>query len=278
MKTSERLKFANTGLLFSFSMGVLFMSGCSTSPGNSSSAAQDERGSPEVVQARRVLRRELERTPLVRKVIFHTDPGEVPYIEYTDPAKNSQNVVQLSTLLPDSISVTYSPGRAFVEAAWKVSYTEYVERHQYFWLSSSWSQSDAERAASALRVLVVDARQYLDGMLATNFEKFKAQCRSWRTQQGTSPMPEEARRHKVLAENAARERDLDKAGDEYLDAVKIYPCWPEGQFKAASILGDTGWYTGAIIHMRFYLELVPDAPDAQAVRDKIVVWQDKMSR
>lgn len=46
----------------------------------------------------------------------------------------------------------------------------------------------------------------------------------------------------------------------------------------ASILGDTGRYTEAIAHMKYYLELVPNASDSQADRDKIKIWQDKMGR
>jgi hypothetical protein len=30
--------------------------------------------------------------------------------------------------------------------------------------------------------------------------------------------------------------------------------------------------------MQDYLELVPDAPDAQAARDKIIIWKDKVAR
>ena len=53
-------------------------------------------------------------------------------------------------LLPDSISVAYSPGSATVEDAWKVSYTSYVRMQKFFWLSSGWLQADAQAVAHAL--------------------------------------------------------------------------------------------------------------------------------
>jgi tetratricopeptide (TPR) repeat protein len=123
---------------------------------------------------------------------------------------------------------------------------------------------------------VLDARQNLDGILSANLEKFKRTCESW--QSSPTPMPDEAKHHKDLAEAALRENNLDKAGDEYFEALKIYPCWPEGQYGLANILGDTGWYSGAIAHMRYYLVLVPNAPDAQAANNKMSDWRGRMGR
>lgn len=230
----------------------------------------------EVVEARKVFKTELERTPLVKDMVFHTQSGEVRYIEYTDPSRKRVDVIQLTSLLPDSIVVSYKPGAAFRLPAWKLSYTDYVQKHKYYWLSSSWTKADAENAAQALKVLVLDARHDLDQILAANFEKFKLSCQSWRAMQDKPPIPEETLRHQGLAENALREKNLDKAADEYLEALKTYPCWPEGQFKAASILGETGWYTAAVAHMQYYLELVPDAPDAELAKSRIVAWQGKL--
>jgi len=64
--------------------------------------------------------------------------------------------------------------------------------------------------------------------------------------------------------------------DEYDAALDAYPTWPEGQFNAALLCGETGDYEEAIQHMHNYLTLAPDAPYAPAARDKIVVWRDKL--
>lgn len=260
------------------------LSGCATNSAETSPAGPNTQSlnllsdSVDVVEARKVFKSEMERTPLVKNVVFHIQPGEVRYIKYTDPTKNRADVIQLTSLLPESIVVSYKPGAAFRYPAWKLSYTDYVQKHKYYWLSSSWTQSDAENAAKALRVLVLDARHDLDQILATNFEKFKLSCQSWHALQEKPPIPEEAQRQQVLAENALREKNLDRAADEYLKALKAYPCWPEGQLKAATILGDTGWYTAAVAHMEYYLELVPDASNAQFAKNKIAAWQDKIGR
>ena len=260
---------------------LLLLSGCaarqaSFAPPVQSGPAIVLSESPSVAEARTVFKQEVERTPLVRDVVFHTNAGEAPYISYTDPSDNVKKAVQLVTVLPASIVVSFSPGGRFTYPAWKVSYTDYVQMNEYFWLSSSWSQTDAENTARALKVLVLDARRVLDEILAANLERFKQTCRDWRALEEKPPLPEAAMHHKMLAESAYREMDRDKAIDEYLDALKNYSCWPDGQLKLANLLGDTGWYTGAVAHMRYYLELVPDAPDAQSARDKIALWQDKM--
>ncbi len=54
------------------------------------------------------------------------------------------------------------------------------------------------------------------------------------------------------------------------------PLWPEGQFNAARLYGEVGMHGQAVLHMKRYLELRPDAPDAQPARDQIVVWQSKI--
>jgi regulator of sirC expression with transglutaminase-like and TPR domain len=41
------------------------------------------------------------------------------------------------------------------------------------------------------------------------------------------------------------------------------------------ISAELGLYAEAIEHMQAYLELFPDAADAQSARDQIVIWQDK---
>lgn len=267
-----------------FSMLVLLsLSSCATNSAETPQAESIPQGSslsdpPDIIEARRVFKSEMERTPLVANVVFHTQAGEARYIEYTDPANKRVDVIQLTSLLPDSIVVSYKPGGAFRYPAWKVSYMDYVQKHKYYWLSSSWSKADAESAAKALKLLVLDARRDLDQTLAANFEKFRQSCMSWRALAEKPAIPDEVLRHKALAEDAYREKKFDQAANEYLNALKIYPCWPEGQFNAASILGNTGWYTAAVAHMQYYLELAPDASNAQLVRDKIAAWQGKIGR
>jgi hypothetical protein len=270
-----------TGSVAVYAVLLLSLSGCSAYSMVGAADDQDQPinaapdDTPEVIQARRVLRDEVEKTPLVRQMQFDVKPGDVRSITYTDPSNGAQNVVEIVQLLPDSIVISYSPGAPNEYPAWKLSYTEYQGMKTYFWLSSSWSQSDAQAAADALKTLVLDARSHLDASNAAALETFKQTCQGW-SAQNASAMPDEARQHQATAESDYSRSDLDDAGDEYLAAMRIYPCWPEGLHKRAEILGATGWYTGAIDGMRRYLILLPNAPDAQAARNQIALWQRKM--
>src|SRR6202008_3415632 len=105
------------------------------------------------------------------------------------------------------------------------------------------------------------AREYFsaaDSFVAQFSEDFKEKARSWRALATKPELPEEARKHRVLAENAVQEKDLDRALAEYEAALKSYPFWPEGQFNAAMLCGEKKFYAKAIRYMQHYLDLLPD--------------------
>lgn len=138
------------------------------------------------------------------------------------------------------------------------------------------SKSCADAAARALKFLATQTQRERDALDADKLEEFKKQAKAWRELPTKPTMTEDARRHKVLAENAFREKDFDKAQAEYEAALKIFPCWPEGQFNLALIAGETKAYRSALLHMKCYLELAPNAPNAEAARDKLIIWEDKI--
>lgn len=113
---------------------------------------------------------------------------------------------------------------------------------------------------------------------AKSIEQFPAAAATWRATLAKSTMPAEAHVHEVLAKNAVEEKNFDKAIDEFEVALDIFPTWPEGQFNVALICSETGDYECAIEHMQNYLELVPDAPNAQAAKDNLIIWKDKLAQ
>lgn len=54
--------------------------------------------------------------------------------------------------------------------------------------------------------------------------------------------------------------------------------WPEGWFNLALLYAEVNDYEYAIHSMQRYLELVPDAFDAAAARNKMIVCQDKLAK
>ena len=149
---------------------------------------------------------------------------------------------------------------------------EYVQRPYY-----RGGEAKDEKLKAAMEFLAADARQQVKAQLNSQLDGFKAQAKSWREASVKPAMPEAAREHQVLAEYAFKEKDTDKAIKEYSSALDIFPTWPEGQFNLATLAGEKKFYETAIFHMKEYLELVPESPDAQAAKDSVIIWKDKVS-
>lgn len=90
----------------------------------------------------------------------------------------------------------------------------------------------------------------------------------------TGSPAEEARRHMIrgraaleAAQSLAAFRD---ARAEFARAVELAPNWADAHFNLAVVLTKLNDFNGAIASYHRYLELAPQAPDAQQVRDEIV--------
>ena len=101
------------------------------------------------------------------------------------------------------------------------------------------------------------------------------QAAAWIASGSHVNLPDEALRHKVLGDHAFEQRDFQRAADEYEAALQIYPTWPDGQYVCAAIESQLKDYDDAIPHMKAYLELVPNAPNAEKAKEQIWIWQDE---
>jgi len=104
---------------------------------------------------------------------------------------------------------------------------------------------------------------------------FHQQAAEWRALTAKPPQPEEVRVQRLLAEDAVKNNKPVEALNDYEIGLQSCPTWPEGHFNAALIAAELGDFANAVEHMQSYLELVPNAPDAQAARDQITIWQHK---
>ena len=252
----------------------LLLSACASEP---TLSTPDPGATPEVTQAREVLNQQLNRAPFVKDVVFLTGADEFPIINYTDANTGNGQSVVLSDLLPGSIVISYSPSpNSYTEPAWKIAYHNFQDGHDYFWLWSGWSQADAQQIADALRVLVLDGRRKVDAQLATRYQKFLGLCQTWLGGKTTAPVPEEARQHALLSQDAASRNDMDKALDESDKAIDAAPCWAQGRYQSALLEAQVGYYPVAVQNMKKYLLLDPDASNAQSVRDQILIWNGRM--
>lgn len=140
------------------------------------------------------------------------------------------------------------------------------------------TREETQSFVNAMNRLRSAARREGDGGKETIWHDFQQKASAWRALPFKPPIPEEVRQHRLLAENALREKDLDTAIGEYEDGLTIFPVWAEGHFNAALLSAELGYYFEAIRHMRAYLDLVPNATDAQSARDQIIIWEAKLTK
>jgi hypothetical protein len=107
------------------------------------------------------------------------------------------------------------------------------------------------------------------------FRDFQPKAAAWRALTTKPPLIPEADRHRILAENAIKEKDLNSAIEHFESALALQPMWPAGWFNLAIIYAEQNNYADATDRMRHYLELVPDAPDAKDARTQMIIWEDK---
>ncbi len=146
--------------------------------------------------------------------------------------------------------------------------------------TSTWFSADkyGEEFRGALLYLSKLAMKDAEAGLGSYLQDFKSKAVAWQQMAVKPALPEEARRHQVLAEYAYKNKDVAKAIMEYTAALNIYPYWPDGQSNVANLCAELGTRRGydlAVFHMQVYLMLVPNAPDAKAAQDSIFIWADK---
>jgi hypothetical protein len=110
------------------------------------------------------------------------------------------------------------------------------------------------------------------------WREFQKRAAAWRALPSRPPLSEAVRKQLLLAEDAVNQRQFEAAAAGYDTGTEIDPLWPEGHFNAAAIYGELKDYEDAVWHMRCYLELLPNAPDAQNARDQMLLWQAKLEQ
>ena len=88
--------------------------------------------------------------------------------------------------------------------------------------------------------------------------------------------PEDARRFKIQAETAMREKRYADAVNIYEKGLSIAPWWAEGHFNRAMMLKELDMYASAVVEMKRYLKLDPHAANSRTVQDKIYEWEGKI--
>jgi len=107
------------------------------------------------------------------------------------------------------------------------------------------------------------------------FAEFQQKANEWRALVQKPKLPEEARRFRVLADDAVQNKEFAKAAGYYDKGLVIEPMWPAAQYNAARIDEELKNYNRAALHMKKYLALKPDALDAKECQDKVYIWEER---
>jgi hypothetical protein len=146
------------------------------------------------------------------------------------------------------------------------------------WEPNPEGQAKAQAYADALNWLSAHARGEDRAQQEADWREFQQKAAAWRALSAKPPLSDAVRMHRLVAEDALKQKQFDSVIDEYEAGLEIDPFWPEGHYNAALLYGELNDYEWAAWHMRAYLELRPDAPDAEAVRDQLLLWQGKLKQ
>lgn len=133
--------------------------------------------------------------------------------------------------------------------------------------------SDAGLFVDAL--LTLKEAEFAPDREDTALAAFTAEAKAWLMLTPKPEMPDEARAYKALAEDAFKRKDFAAALEAYCTAIEKFPLWPAGHYNAALLAAETEDHELAAQHMRRYLVLSPDANDAMAAKEKLLLWQLK---
>jgi tetratricopeptide (TPR) repeat protein len=146
------------------------------------------------------------------------------------------------------------------------------------WGMCARSLEQAQQAAAALlrwKQATAEERAHWREQDRTEFERVAA---GYRSVEPKPELPEEARRFKVVAETAVREKRFEDAAQAYEDGAKVAPWNPDFHYNASLMLAQVRYFAEAAEEMKKYLALAPDSGDARAAQDKVYEWEDKAHR
>ena len=112
---------------------------------------------------------------------------------------------------------------------------------------------------------------------ANEVAQFASIAKQYRSAAAKLSLPVDALRFSTQANDALRSRQFWDAISLYEKALATAPWWPEGHYNVALLAAQQGLYSDAVDEMKKYLELAPDAPDAQKAQDQIWIWERRES-
>jgi tetratricopeptide (TPR) repeat protein len=199
-----------------------------------------------------------------------TPPGNVQVSNYAFSFKDNYINQQLSYHFAKIQKLTVEKKECFVTALGADDLAiRRLEGTSLYWPSRDVGQRFVD-AVMAVRYWT-SSGALADDVVA--FKDFQEKAKAWKALAQKPVLAEDARRFKVRAEDSAQKKDWENAVKSYEQGLAIEPLCPDGQLNAARIYGELHAAALAVMHMKRYLELCPDAPDAQKCRDQMYIWE-----
>jgi tetratricopeptide (TPR) repeat protein len=105
-------------------------------------------------------------------------------------------------------------------------------------------------------------------------ERFRQTADNYQTLTEKPTIAEEQRKYFLQANALNENKDYQSAIQYYDKAFAVNPVsYPAGYYNLALISSLAGNYNYAILNMKKYLLLLPNAPDAREAQDKIYGWE-----
>ena len=131
----------------------------------------------------------------------------------------------------------------------------------------------AQKAADAL-FFMQQALKKFEEEQQNKLARFEPIAAQYRALASKPSVPEEQRRLIVQANALSQQKKYDKAIEQYLKALELNPTsFPAAYFNLALLNEKLNRPLSAIIYMKHYLLLEPQAKDARSAQDKIYEWE-----
>jgi len=157
------------------------------------------------------------------------------------------------------------------KATYHLGYYKYSEFYEKTEQLQTALQTLASSARSGRPVVCSDnLRDYDD-----EFAEFQAKTAAWRALTEKPKVGDEVYKDRLLAEDAVKNRDLNGAAKYYEAGVQADPTWDQGWYNAALVYAELNDYFDAALCMKHYVILMPNAADAQAAKNNIILWAAK---
>jgi tetratricopeptide (TPR) repeat protein len=154
--------------------------------------------------------------------------------------------------------------------------------HVFSFFIAKYSNDQVKQLQAAIEALAQRAAQGEAVVCSENpddyksqLDDFQAKTAAWRAL-ATKPAPgDEVYKDRLLAEDAIKNKDLTGAIKYYEQGIAAEPTWDQGWYNAALVYAEQKDYFNAALSMRHYVLLDPNASDAQAAKDNIILWEAK---